>query len=97
MTRTPAHPRLVSVVIPSWNTRDVTLACIARVRAHTAEPAEIIVVDNGSTDGSPERLDALVRAPHPIPLRLVRNDSNRGYACATNQGMRLARGRWIVG
>jgi GT2 family glycosyltransferase len=88
--------RRVSVVVPSWNTRDTTLACIARVRRHTPAPAEVVVIDNGSHDGSADAVAALAAEPGPVPVRLIRNDTNRGYAAATNQGIRATSGRWVV-
>ncbi|HZP43187.1 MAG TPA: glycosyltransferase [Candidatus Binatia bacterium] len=94
VARDPA--RRVSVVIPSWNTRDVTVACVERVRRHTRPPAEVLVVENGSTDGSAEAVAALAATPGPVPVTVLRNAENLGWARATNQGIRAARGRWVV-
>jgi GT2 family glycosyltransferase/tetratricopeptide (TPR) repeat protein len=88
--------RGVSIVVASWNTRDVTLACVERARQHTPVPAEVIVVDNGSTDGSAEAVEVLAAVAGPVPVRLLRNASNEGYARAVNQGLAVATGRWIV-
>jgi hypothetical protein len=70
-----------SVIVVSWNTRDLLADCLASVRAH-APGAEQVVVDNGSEDGSA----AMVRERHPEAV-LVENRSNRGFARAVNQGI----------
>ena len=94
MTRTTT-PR-VSIVVPSWNTRDTTLACLDRVRAHTPAPADVVVVDNGSHDGSADAIAALVDDGHPVAVSVLRNASNLGFARGTNQGLRAAEGEWLV-
>lgn len=78
-----SEPVPVSVVVVSYNTRDHLRACLESI-----EPEhEVIVVDNASTDGSPE----MVRAEFPH-VRLVENPDNRGFGAANNQGMDLASG-----
>lgn len=74
--------RSVSAVVVSFNTRDKLDRCLRAI-----EPEhEVIVVDNASTDGSAE----MVAADHPR-ARLVRNEQNRGFGPANNQGIALAR------
>lgn len=81
-----ARPRL-SVVVVSWNTRDVLRACLAAVRAHLVAVAhETIVVDNASSDGSPE----MVATEFP-EARLLRHDANLGFGRGANAGMAAAR------
>jgi GT2 family glycosyltransferase len=82
----------VSVVIPSFNTRELTLRSIASVYAHTTGLSfEVVVVDNGSTDGSVEALR------HEWPHVVVHaNASNLGFARAANQGLALARAPWVL-
>lgn len=83
----------VSVVIVSWNTADLLDACLASV--HDLVPpgtsTEVIVVDNGSTDGSP----GLVADRWP-GVHLIANPDNRGYQAANNQGMRAASGSVLL-
>ncbi len=81
----------LSIVIPSWNTTDLLRACLASVVAADKPETEIIVVDNGSADGSPD----MVEREFPEVL-LVKNDENRGFAGGCNQGMELARGDYVL-
>ncbi len=82
----------VSVVILSWNTKDLLLRCLETVAASDTPPTrETIVVDNASSDGSAEIASA--RFPG---IRLLVNGRNEGYARGNNQGIRLARGRHVL-
>ncbi len=84
-------PRL-SVIIASWNTRDILRDCLASVQRHLAAVEhEVIVVDNASEDGSAD----MVAAEFPA-VRLVRNAENVGFGRANNQAMRLAHGDWLL-
>ena len=81
----------LSIVIPSWNTRDYLAACLASLERADLPSNELIIVDNGSVDGSAD----FVAERHPRAT-LVRNATNEGFARASNQGMRLARGRYVL-
>lgn len=86
----PAAPTL-SVVILSWNTKALTLACLRALFAETPRHArEVIVVDNGSHDGS---ADAIAAAFPQV--QLLRNADNRLYAAGNNQGAAAARGEFL--
>ncbi|HSO48607.1 MAG TPA: glycosyltransferase family 2 protein [Rhizobiaceae bacterium] len=88
---TETRPDL-SVVIVSWNTRQMLRECLESLFASGATVMlETFVVDNGSTDGSPE----MVEADFPF-VRLIRNTDNRGFAAANNQAIRLASGRHVL-
>lgn len=81
---------LVSIVVPVWNNLALTRTCLGSLRRYTREPYEVVVVDNGSTDGTPEYLAT-------VPgIRVVRNDRNLGFAAACNQGLAAASGRHAV-
>lgn len=82
----------VSIIIVNWNTRELLDACLTSV-AQSVGPvrAEIIVVDNGSSDGSA----AMVGDVFPN-VRLVINTCNVGFAAANNQGLRVAHGRYLL-
>jgi len=86
------RPVDVSVVIVNWNTRDILGDCLRTIYEQTRSAAfEVIVVDNASQDGSPE----MVRTDYPQAM-LLANGTNVGYAAANNQGIRTARGRYIL-
>lgn len=76
----------ISVVIPRWNTLQLTKNCLASIFHHSDEyPAEVIVVDNGSTDGSPE----MIAREFPA-VTLIRNTRNEYFSKACNQGAAVA-------
>lgn len=85
----------VSAIVVSWNTADLLDACLVSLRDHAGltlgEDLEVIVVDNGSTDGSAD----LVREHWPEVV-LVANDVNTGYTHANNQALPLARGEQLL-
>jgi N-acetylglucosaminyl-diphospho-decaprenol L-rhamnosyltransferase len=81
----------LSVVIPSWNTKEYLAACLAHLDAAEKPSTEVIVVENASVDGSREYLER----EHP-EVRLLVNAKNEGFARGSNQGMRVARGRYVL-
>ena len=82
----------VSIVIVSWNTRDILSDCLRSVFEQTKEVSfEVFVIDNSSHDGSAD----MVRAEFPR-VKLIENAQNRGFAAASNQGLRLASGRYTL-
>jgi glycosyltransferase involved in cell wall biosynthesis len=84
----------VSVVIPAHNRAAAIGACLESVRQQTYPHWELIVVDDGSADGTAEIVRALEkREPR---FRLIRHDRNRGAQAARNTGVRAARGQWIA-
>src|SRR5262245_30272693 len=83
----PALPRVITIVL-SWNGRADTLACLASLRDLRYPAHEVLVVDNASTDGSPEA----IRRAHP-EVSLIENPENLGYAGGNNVGIAMARSR----
>src|SRR5579862_9299694 len=81
----------VSIIIVSWNARDYLKQCLESLTPAVCRyPMEIIVVDNASSDGSPE----LVENSFPR-VRLIRNSTNLGFARGNNLGIRSSGGRYL--
>jgi GT2 family glycosyltransferase len=83
----------LSIIILNFNCKAKILSCLAGIKNLKIENGdyEIIVVDNHSTDGSPEMIK--FNAPW---VKLLQNDQNLGFAKGNNKGLRLAQGRYIL-
>jgi len=82
----------VSIVIVNWNAKNVLRDCIESIyRTTRGLSFEVIIVDNASSDGSVEML--IGEFPR---VCLVQNTENRGFAAANNQGMAIAKGRFLL-
>jgi teichuronic acid biosynthesis glycosyltransferase TuaG len=91
VSRPPAAPPpAVSVVTPVWNAADTLAATVASVQAQTRPDWEMLLIDDGSTDGS-GALAARLAAADPR-LRLLGWSGNRGAAAARNAGIAASRG-----
>jgi GT2 family glycosyltransferase len=89
----------LSIIIVNWNTRELLRRCIASTLDSIAASqlgAEVLVIDNGSSDGSAEMVAEQFPAASGAGVHLIRNSRNLGFAAANNQGMRIARGRYIL-
>jgi len=82
---------VVSIIVVSWNSIGFLGECLESVREQTYKEWELIVVDNGSEDGSAE----LVRRGFP-EVRLITCSQNLGFARAGNLGLEESRGRWLL-
>jgi GT2 family glycosyltransferase len=89
----PQNSRLkLSIIIASWNTRDLLAQCLEGAsRFFDDIEHEVIVVDNASTDGSAD----LVQERFPL-VRLIRNQENAGPVKANNQGVRASQGDYVL-
>ena len=83
----------VSAVIPNYNHAHLLPRAVGALMAQSRQPDEIIVVDDGSTDGSVEALRSMEHSNHR--LLHVRHERNLGTAAATNTGVRAARGEFV--
>ncbi len=86
---------LVSIIIPCWNQLEFTRKCVAALMRQTGPNWELIVVDNGSNDGTADYL-AGVQDCSPVPVTVIANATNRGFPAAINQGLEFARGEYLV-
>jgi cellulose synthase/poly-beta-1,6-N-acetylglucosamine synthase-like glycosyltransferase len=83
-----------SIIIPCWNQLEFTQQ-LAALKEHTRSAWELIVIDNGSNDGTAAYL-AGVRDMASMPVTVVTNTTNLGFPAAINQGLQLARGDYLV-
>lgn len=108
----PSGNELVSVIVLCCNEVEYTRLCLESVWRHTRAPYELIVVDNASTDGTPEYLEELrARVGRargnghagngqppggPVRVEVIRNEKNVGFPAGCNQGINQARGRYLL-
>jgi glycosyltransferase involved in cell wall biosynthesis/MoaA/NifB/PqqE/SkfB family radical SAM enzyme len=85
---------LVSIIILTYNQLEYTKKCLESIAANTPEPHEIIIVDNGSTDGTVQWLRNL--AAENSNYRLIENKENLGFALGNNKGIAEAKGDYVV-
>jgi glycosyltransferase involved in cell wall biosynthesis len=91
-SRIIARDRTVSVVIPTKDRRELLMQALACALGQRSIDLEVVVVDDGSSDGSG---DAVV-ASDDDRVRLIRHDAPRGVAIARNAGARAAAGAWLA-
>lgn len=82
---------LISIIIPSWNGKDFLTHCLPSIKGQTQKDFEIIIVDNGSTDGSVE----YIKQNFP-DFKVIKLKHNLGFAPAINEGIKQAKGKYIA-
>jgi len=87
----PTSTPLVSIILISYNTREMTLECLRSVKAETSVDYELIVLDNGSPDGSADA----IAAEFP-DITLVADGENHGFAKGNNVVIKQARGEYVL-
>lgn len=85
-----ANP-LISVVIPNWNGKKFLAGCLDSLKTQTYEPIEVVIVDNGSKDGSVEYL----QENYPY-VKLVTFPVNTGFSPAVNAGIKASSGEMVA-
>jgi GT2 family glycosyltransferase len=80
---------MISAIVPVWNGRQLLLRLLDSLDAQTHPVGELLVVDNGSTDGAPE-------AARERGARVVAMGRNAGFAAAVNRGIEESRGDWLA-
>ena len=74
----------------NWNRKDLLRACLQSLRRQSGAQFEVVVVDNGSADGSAEMAET------EFGVRVIRNRENRGFCAANNQGIAAAQGDFVA-
>ncbi|MDD5074154.1 MAG: glycosyltransferase, partial [Candidatus Shapirobacteria bacterium] len=106
---------LLSIIIVSYNTKELLEACLDSIKASldnqknkkienrkskienlSLSDIEVIIVDNNSTDGTREYLKQLTVDSQKLKVKTILNDDNAGFAKAVNQGIRVARGKYVL-
>jgi GT2 family glycosyltransferase len=85
----------ISVVVVTWNRRELLHACLASLARQTHPRFEVLVVDNASQDGSVEMVLDLAKS-YPVPLRLIANSTNQGFCAANNQGFAASQSELVA-
>ncbi|HZU99356.1 MAG TPA: glycosyltransferase, partial [Planctomycetota bacterium] len=94
---TPATRIPASIVVVAYNNLHLTEECLDSVLQLTEPPYELVLVDNGSSDGTREYFTALRdKLGGRVPVQVLANSENKGYVLAANQGIRAARGSSVV-
>lgn len=88
----------LSIVILSWNTKALLKQCLESLEegCEGIGGCEVVVVDNGSTDGSSEMVRKYQIRNTKYKIRLIENQSNLGFAKGNNIGIKQARGKYIM-
>ena len=82
----------ISIVIVSYNASEVLHDCLVSIFENTKDTTyEVVVVDNGSVDGSPDMVEDIFPE-----VNLLRNDKNLGFSRANNKGYRHSRGKHLL-
>ena len=80
----------IAVIVVNWDRRDLLLACLRSLERQTVAHFSVVLVDNGSSDGSAEAvLNEFLSSPK-FDLHIIRNHVNLGFCAANNQGIRAA-------
>jgi GT2 family glycosyltransferase len=87
----------ISVVVVTWNRRDLLRSCLQTLnRQKLEQPFEVVVVDNGSDDGSPEMVLREFAKNPVFRLKLIRNQVNRGFCAGNNQGFAASDSEFVA-
>jgi glycosyltransferase involved in cell wall biosynthesis len=86
---------LASIIIPGCKPLELIRPCITALRRYTRRPWELIVIDDGSSDEMSAYLES-VRDAVSVPVTVITNVTSRGIAAAINQGLKAARGEYLV-
>jgi len=77
---------VAGVIVVNWNRKELLRACLDSLARQTYASFEVVVVDNGSTDGSVAMVEEKAKS-YPVQLHLIVNPSNVGFCAANNQGI----------
>ena len=87
---------LTSIIVLCCNQLDYSRLCLNSVLRHTHSPYELILVNNGSTDGTASFLESLQTQSGPVRVEVIHNPKNLGFAAGCNQGVACAQGDYLL-
>lgn len=93
-THTP--PPILSIAVLSWNSKEITKACIESIIKNVRIRYELILIENGSIDGSAEMIHQDYPSFRYPQIVTIFNDENRGFAGGNNQAYAIARGKYFL-
>ena len=96
MENTKIGENLISVIVPVYNAENRLEKCLKSIFDQTYKNFELILVDDGSTDGSGILCDSYITAPKEVPAVCVKHTKNMGVSHARNEGLKLSNGEWIT-
>src|SRR5262249_15682570 len=92
----PVGDELASILVPCHNQVEYTRQCLESVLRHTRPPYELVLVDNGSTDGTSAYFEEVRSRLGPARVAVIRNETNLGFPAACNQALKEAQGCYLV-
>lgn len=92
----PSGREPTSIIVLACNQADLTRLCLESVLHFTHGYYELILVDNGSTDGIAQLFEEIKGRKGPARVEIIRNDENLGFPKGVNQGIAAAQGDYIV-
>jgi GT2 family glycosyltransferase len=92
----PLRTKVISVIIVNWDRRELLRSCLQSLERQTISGFEVILVDNGSRDGSVEMVRTNFTKHIIFSVQLIANTTNLGFCTANNQGIAAARGELIA-
>ena len=86
----------VTVVVVNWNRRELLRSCLESLAKQSVTAFEVILVDNGSADGSAEMAESEFGACERFRLRVIRNSGNLGFCAANNQAIGACNSEYVA-
>lgn len=87
---------IVSIAVLSWNSKQITQDCIESIIENVKIPYELILIENGSHDGSAEMIKDKFPSERYAQIRTIFNDDNKGFAGGNNQAYEYATGKYFL-
>lgn len=91
-----ARDTLISIIVPVYNVKKFIIETMDCVRSQTYDHWELLLVEDGSTDGTVEAIQEYMEQTQDARIRLIRQNSNMGAARARNRGVEEAAGRYVA-